>query len=289
MKAIKRLLLLSFSLLTFTSIGQYGEIEINNFYDDCDFLVAEFYRADSSFYLNCEIDNYYAHKDSIPVGYYTLKIYCDEELKQSYNQIQIRENETVVIDLNELYTYSNDYYQPFVDYSIAGLYTPTQLTGSPFIKQSFEFKYCAIPYFGISKTFDIGVNFGFDYRYIQFSKDSSFTSLEGIKNERYSNINFVIGPNFRIGKVDDYFYNGVVVNFGAYYNLPVFNRYIFNLGNTKVSEKRIHNFQDLSFYLRLGYQVVSFHGEYRPFTIIKNGYPDQPKFKLGIAVQIPAN
>lgn len=290
MKSIKHILLTTFSILAFSSFGQFGELEINNYYDDCDYLVGELFNKDSSFYLNCEIENYTVLKDSIPVGTFTLNIFCNEELKQSFYQIEIIENELTVVDLEDTYSYiSDDNSQPIVDILVVGLYTPSALTGSPHIKQSFELKYCAIPNFGISNWFDIGMNFGFDYRYIQFNKDSSFTQLDGIKNERYSNINFIVGPNFRIGKHDDFLYTSVVVNFGAYYNLPVFNRYAFNIGNTKLSEKRIHNFQDLSFYLRLGYQLVSFHGEYRPFTILKNGYPDQPKFKLGIALQIPAS
>lgn len=287
MKTINQLLLAAFTLLSFFSLGQFGELEINNYYDDCDYLVAEFYNADSLYYIHCDIDDYYGATDSILPGKYTLKIYCDDELKQTYHALIIQEGERSVIDLQEIYSYPVDEEDPIMDVFFAGLYTPNSLTGSPHIQQSFELKYTSIPYFGISEIFDIGMNFGFDYRYIQFSSDSSFSTIPDIKNERITNLNFVVGPNFRIGKHNDYTYTSVVMNFGTYYNIPLFNRYAFNISNKKFSEKHIHNYQDLSFYLRLGYRIISVHGEYRPFTIIKKGYPDQPKFKIGLAIQIP--
>ena len=84
---------------------------------------------------------------------------------------------------------------------------------------------------------------------------------------------------------EDYNNNGLFIDLGINYNLPIFFRHSTQDGNFKTIENKIHKFNDFQGVFRVGYKAMALSLNYRFLDLSKNGYPSPPKFEFGISFE----
>lgn len=76
--------------------------------------------------------------------------------------------------------------------------------------------------------------------------------------------------------------NGVYLDLGAAYNLPILFRHSVIYANHKDIIRKIHRYNDLSAFVRIGIGKVGAILNYRIFDYVNGPYPQNPKISLGL-------
>ena len=81
---------------------------------------------------------------------------------------------------------------------------------------------------------------------------------------------------------------GLFLDLGVGYEFPLYFRYMYKIDSDhKTTMSRIHRMNEFVGMARLGFDVISIKATYRFSDIIKNNYPEPPKFKIGIEFNFP--
>lgn len=228
-------------------------------------------------------------------GKYRVEISCEGEPFVTYYQMDVFENETTWINYDSGF-YAEDNYDedknilyPIVTQNVGLLYGPRVGSPLPFQSDNVEFKQSISVQFKATRFFNIGTRIGTDFRWTIFDRDTLFTSVPDMKNERYFNWNLSGGVFFRFGNVRKLNSPHFVLDIGADYYLPLYFRHIYNVGNSKIAQRKIHHFNDVRVFTRIGNSYLQFLVEYRLFDYVRGGYPQTPKWIFGINFDLPTD
>ena len=132
-----------------------------------------------------------------------------------------------------------------------------------------------------------GLIFGTDFRWSDFKYPSSVNNIPDFDKERYFywNLNaYAVFRMYLFNKRRNRYRDGVIVDFGIGYNLPLAFRHVITKGKTKTVTKGIHTYNDFGFFARIGNSPIFFTLEYNLGNYIKDPLPEEPSFRLGISV-----
>lgn len=293
------ILLLSFYYINMDA--QTGILDINisqNGMDD-EHVTVQVFQGDSlvsehkAFFY--DFDEFY---DTLNVGFYDVKLYVnfDKDITETIKSVEIRSSERnrLYFTLPDTFSYHYDNKYNRNDTSIIS--KPVNLwhfsLGNHFINNNDVFtSYCE---FGIKsgqevalyKHFSLGVQGGSSMNWTNFDKNHSISPQFKHQEERYYYWNFNMLLFGRLTSYNNKTWgnDGLNLDAGISYNFPLIYRYVLIQNSTKTIKSHIHKYNDFSTIIRLGYSSVYFTFEYRLTNFLKEAYPEQPKYKLGIAI-----
>ncbi|MDX2361490.1 MAG: hypothetical protein QNK23_11840 [Crocinitomicaceae bacterium] len=304
------LLLLVACSFSLSSIAQVGTLLIKGPYsnEEIDFTheypVAHIFNESSEFFMVLEdYDiNYQGTTIELPIGSYTIEIYLEEDyLAQTLRNIEIHLGEITDVTLSGITIYH--YTEPvetqnsitqkrwvqFWDLNLA--------TGNDFINRNPNFNshynigYTFNSLYILSRNFSVGPIVGTNLNFTHFNKSGYIETSYEHKTERYMYWNLNAGFVFRIAVFNQYENDGWlggVLDLGMKYNLPLLFKHVQNInGKTKVTTRGIHEYTDLSAFVRLGYSPITLTCEYRLTDFLQSPYHEQPRIKLGLSFLIP--
>lgn len=269
--------------------SQTGNLTIDyssGYYND-EVYYCKLYKKDSL------IDSTYLNYDftftNLAEGTYNIAIYADNEL------IEKRYGLPVVKD--SVTNYSLSFYESrktLINDTVISELTKGSLdlltnlnhpNFSPLIDRMFYVGFLSGGGLLLAKHIEIGGFGGSSFSYTNFNRDTSYTSLTNIKNERYFSWNFDIATSIRFSSNDrrDYNTGGLFLEFGTIYHFPLLFRHTYNENQKKVSTSQIHQFKNLSAHVKLGYENIALMVSYRLFDYVNGDYPELPKLKVGLS------
>jgi len=228
---------------------------------------------------------------SLAPGYYTFEIHINGYMHFSKGQILVKSDSITTF---YAYLYNNSY-SPIEGKDHTEKYTelfnnfsfglPNKIL-SPLIAGQYKISQGGSSYFNPNKWLGFGGVIGYYTNYTDFYKDETFTLFEK-KRERYFTFGLTTGAIIRLSgithKTNDISY-GPSLDFGVLYNLPFVHRHVYVSGNSKIVNRRIHNYTDFSGIIRIGFLPVTLLMEYRINNFIKSPLPQEPRFKLGLSL-----
>ncbi len=295
---MKKLIYIFITLIaSFTTISTYAqtgklEINVNNYIENVtiqlfqnDVLVDEY-----------QLDFYdYEFVKTLNVGSYKLTLITEDSVKQTLKNVLIKESLTtdVYFSLPDV-----SYYNPNdTNITSRSITSAHFLIGNNFINNNdifntyydFGFKHGAVDI--LTKHISIGGQIGSSMNYTYFNKSHSLSPLTEFDNEKYYywNLNFTLLSRLTTFDYKRYGTKGPYLDLGISYNFPLLFRHIITEDNTKISTKRIHNYNDFSTTARLGYSMFALTLEYRLTNFLKEDYPEQPKIKIGLSIFFAVN
>jgi hypothetical protein len=227
---------------------------------------------------------------TLNVGSYKLTLITEDSASQTLSNVLIKESLTtdVYFSLPDI-----SYYNPN-DTNITSRLIPSAhfLIGNNFINNNdnfntyydFGFKQGGVNV--LTKHLSLGWQIGSSMNYTYFNKSHSLSSLTEFDNEKYYywNLNFTLLSRLTTFDYKRNGNQGPYLDLGISYNFPLLFRHVITEDNTKISTKRIHNYNDFSTTARLGYSMFALTLEYRLTNFLKENYPEQPKIKIGLSI-----
>lgn len=142
----------------------------------------------------------------------------------------------------------------------------------------------------VSKYYSIGHEFGTTLGYTQLPNDTAGSFGQHVRSDYYLgfNVHYAFFNRFTFYNNKKFKADGLKVDLGIAYNLPVVFREYRRLGSQRVLEDRhIHRFNDVYALFRIGYKYVGLQAECNLTTFLKAGYTEIPKFRAGLVFYIP--
>jgi hypothetical protein len=221
--------------------------------------------------------------------------------------MQMNAQEYLIRQFPDLDTIEKEYGANLTNYNamIYGFgvhFGPTDSSGSDINSaRSFYFTYGGRHKYKITSTYNLGIDYFFEYRNFGIAQSSSkvFASTIEHSKERYSQITFNIGLFNRfnlskrgnhLGKYIDVFITGIYSPFNRYYTFDKTNgggsKYIKQV----YSKLEFANKLFAQVGLRYGISFFQFQAFYRPLDMFKKTnlfpYPELPRFGAGIIIDI---
>lgn len=299
---MKPYILVLFALCYFQSFGQTGKISIRIAEQiPIDSIQAKIIVSRNDSVVREVIykdDCCYTPIDSLPVGVYKLAIRKTHYIDMSYENITVLEN-----DMLSLYCYLQR--TPSARLKDISRDSTMYSFGSEDLAFSFQFFnnnlfntgdiVQSVYSFGIKSTFleypyqrvGFGVTVGSTISSCLLKKKQVYNFIEPVDKEKYFYWKASLGPTMRLFITKPPNEYGIFIDFSALYNLPIRFRYMAIDGNTKTTERSIHQFTDFSGFMRVGINHwLSFTAEYRLSNFLKSNFPEMPKIQLGIDLLI---
>lgn len=282
-----------FSLCFLSFFSQKGNLEISyNDWESGD-VVIELYKGkgdtivDSCFYSFCEC----AFND-LNVGEYNIKIIKDDTLIKRLYKVEVEDGK-----ITSYYSYGESIStNEIADTIVHELFTTTinylsSLNNPGFnklINREFRFGFLQGSSFLINKNIELGIKGGVEFSLTDFKNDTSLLGLTGVRRERYFDWNLSIEPSIRFSTNNrrSYESKGLFVELGTCYHFPLVFRHVYSLNQSRYTQSRIHNFNNLEGVLRLGYEEFSIMASYRFFNVVKDNFPQLPKLNVGLSLVI---
>lgn len=288
MAALKHLVLLLTLFCSFL-VGAQGEIRVmDNRNFDKEYRV-QVERNDSLCFEDVFQDSISIR--NLKAGNYVVYISQNDEHYITFHYVDVKDEEATWLFLPEE-SYREDIEfsiedMDFLSFHLDLLYGPKSLSEQPFSNQSFELRASESVLFPISRNFLIGIQNGLDFRWSQFDKDTNALGMPPLRREHYFGVNYLIGTHLRFFhyKLQD-IARGPLFDIGVNYALPIAFRHVYLDGNQKIITRKIHQWNDLSVYARLGYAPIAVIAEYRLFDTVRGPFSEMPKFRIGISMVI---
>ena len=272
--------------------GQTGslQIELGNNYKDAEF---EYKLFISDSLVDSKINNsWQVVFDSLKTAKYRLVVdgvEVESDMPTTYENIQVY-SDSITSMFISVWEYSvccascDSGYTNRFESVINLLYSPLPTQESPFIKNSFEIDIGGGAWLGLHKNFDLGGTFGFYYNATPI--DSSFRpqNIQHLEKQQYSNsgLKFDVMGRIAFFNLNEWF-NGAVIDVGASYKVPLYFRYVTKSEGIRIAQRKMHNFKDVNAFIKVGFTPVTVMLNYRLFDIVKNDYPQLPKWSAGLS------
>lgn len=120
--------------------------------------------------------------------------------------------------------------------------------------------------------------------------NDTLITTEKYKSERYFGyyLSAFAYNRFIINKQRKTGYPGLFLDLGVGYELPLYFKYSYKPdSDNKTITGNIHKMNKFVGLVRLGFDAVSIKATYRFLDILKDNYPEPPKFKIGIELNFP--
>jgi len=249
---------------------------------------------DDLFITSGKVEEQYICFDSLDVGSnYCFKQYREGQLLYQYCELDVKDN--MVFDYTVEYIYGFQYpinnkllkaKTKFVTIHNFNLSPSYRLnTDNDLLDKQFSFSYLSGENYLLSKNIEIGIKGGTSFSYADFKNDTSFTALTNVKRERYFSWDVLIEPTMRFSTNNrrDYNTKGLFLEFGARYHLPLLFRHVYVANDKKYTTSRLHQFNNVSGLVRVGYANFALMAQYRFFDFVKGIYPELPRLNVGIS------
>lgn len=300
-------LIFLFSMLSLSVLAQSGQLKINvysapNGYQfTADYPRVRVYNERVTKDFTVEEFSTEEYDVTLPGGTYTVDIYWDEDyVAQSARNVEINSGLITYLSFNG-YNASSDYFDDGLNgYDSRWYYSATLnlQTGSDFINNNpnfngnYSFGYNFDFFYSLGKHVAIGPLFGTQFEYTYFNKDAYIDTTFYHRTERYFywnlNAGFVLRFSTYNGLTGGFYDNGGILDLGMKYNLPLIFRHVMDVnGKTRTQTRGIHEYTDVTAFARIGHNMISAIAEYRITDFVRDGYPEPPKFRIGLSWMIP--
>jgi len=228
----------------------------------------------------------------LPIGVYSFKIFDDGKLLSHRHQLSVIENHMseylLYIYASKIWTNRDSTINNIFSVSFDFLTNLNKPSFSPLINREFYAGLLSGKSQLLSKNLEIGIFGGTSFSYTNFKKDTSYFPLKTIKNDHYFSWNFDIATSLRISSNNrrDYNTEGAFLEIGAIYHFPFIFRHSYLEDSKKVTTSHIHQFQNVTAQVKIGYGNVALMASYRLFDYINGNYPELPKLKVGLSVMV---
>lgn len=296
-KRFHRIGLLCFGFLVWmmlptTLYAQYGQIEINldsdHYWEDDSVLVVLSFRQNTikGFYLS----RYESETvDSLIPGDYTIQVVYMGVRTSTYERVEVEDAKVTEIHIYRPWITTSDTgdcpYTEKVEYVLGARFGQPEAPYNVFLEEQLtviqNFQWWPKP----GKNVSLGMLMGGQADWAQFKSDTSlFPGMEEHDKERYFNLSANIGVISRLSFFDfrEFYKLGMVVDVGAHYQFPLAFRHVYVDGDTKTRTNKLHRFNDVRAFVRIGYLPATLTLNYRVFDYVKPGYPQLPKWTLGL-------
>lgn len=276
-------LFLPFTCLPLFIMAQAGylDVQLETSYRSDEFCSLSIYNSalecisDS---IEFDSDGYNYFSDTVPVGIYYLKVFCDETLSVYEDSLRVFEN------LRTVYVYQPTVvqFEEYSDYSspleFIARYEYGQF-GSPVFPGTGSVQFTHGAFLSREKSVDVGIFYNYGI---------SLSHLGNFFQERYFYMH--IGPEvrtrFKLSWDQKILYKRVWLDLGANYKLPLMFRRTLHQGHDKLVTRRIHQFTDINAVGALGIGMGSITAEYRLTDFIMGDHPELPKWNVGFALHV---
>lgn len=303
MKNLLLLFFISFSFVVFSQKTGKINIYFPEYYQDFDdewpvriiiHSKDSISEGNKTIYTNNDIGN----DIEMSVGLYDLKSYYkkkgDKILWQTLHDVEILENHTTYISFEhsweEYHDWKNDSLDKFDTYMTPGIhYGPfPSIDGTDLIKNHFCLENGMMFLSKFSKYYGLAFNLNYGYAWTNFSQDITLSPSGAHQKERYSYLFYGVGLTNRFTFYNQHIAdnNGVFIDLGINYTMPILFRYVTVNDNIRTAERKLHSFNDLQGVVNIGFRDFSISANYRFFDVVKNNYPSLPKLTLGLKFQI---
>lgn len=227
--------------------------------------------------------------DSIAPGYYRLHVQVDGRLIAQFFNIQVKPGYTNYYSFT-IPEYYNDTIEPRDPPGKPELVFNTLYGNNQFLEtqrkkdQQFIAGMAFVQYFPFS-WYSFGQEFGTTAGYTQFLNDTATRFGQHVKSEYYLNLNVHYGliNRFTLYNNNHYGTDGLKLDLGVVYNLPIIFREYQRLDSRRLVEDRhICHFNDFYALARIGYKYVGLQAECNLTTFLKAGYTEAPKYRAGL-------
>jgi hypothetical protein len=229
------------------------------------------------------------------IGEYKINLASGDTIHQTVKNVIIKTDTITKV----VFTNTSIYYTPAKDsiYWLRPIIAYQFLTGNNFINNNnnfnnyFDINFCGQAAAVITKHLSIGYQIGNSFGYTYFDRNNTLSSLENFDSEKYVNwdLNFSVLSRITAFNYKKHTSKGAYIDAGFSYNFPLIFRHVIKYGNTKVSKKNIHNFNDFSTTLRIGYSILALTYKYRLTSFLKDGFTEQPKITIGLSIFVPTD
>lgn len=233
--------------------------------------------------------------DSIAPGNYSLQVQLNGRLAAQFYNIGVKQgyrnyyNFTVPQTDNDSIgsNYGSDKAEMLVNvlYGNNTILETHQKQNQLFL-HGLSFNYCS----PVSKYYSIGQEFGATAGYTQLPDDTARDFGHHVRSDYYLgfNVHYALFNRFTFYDNKKYGSDGLKIDLGIAYNLPLVFREYRKLDSKRVLEDRhIHRFNDFYALFRIGYKYVGVQAEYNLTTFLKAGYAEIPKYRVGLVFYIP--
>lgn len=232
----------------------------------------------------------------LPVGHYTLTVEGYSEAIERY-ELNIRPDERTEIYLNG-YTFDPEYLNGYGTelpetgvFILDLLYSNTKMLSlnnldapSSFhadIRLGYELFSNKL---GTSKFYS---TYGFDLGYVKLKNESDSIGNREVRKTNYSGVYF--SPDFFYRQYFNLPTSSRVarpfIDLGVAYRIPMYFRKNTMVQGLTISEKWLHNYNELVVYTRIGLSNgVALNASYRLFNSVKNDLPQLPQLQIGLTI-----
>jgi hypothetical protein len=259
--------------LSLVSMFQPQELKVELYQNDS--LIRFFQRSQHRFIF-----------DSLPPGTYSIKAEQLGVRSSKVENIRVGRDSISQVSLSFFsYNYQYSMEDSFELYEATYMLLYGQNTIGP-LEHSFQGSFVASWWGGISKSFDLGLSFGY------YGDLSSFRDTIALGYEANRQYYFGLGVRLEI-KARTAFYehrgtydSGLFLDYGIAYKAPAVFRLYSKNENEMHSLGRLHDYTDFRPFVSVGFRPVSAVFEYRVNDFIKSPYPQAAKYNFGVRVNI---
>jgi hypothetical protein len=301
---MQKTLLILFLLFSMNGFAQLSKLTLycsNNSYDDIDcFTLVVSHGAEILFKKTVPSYDDEIELDSLLPGIYTVQYYpCDQS-----NVPLIARDFSLVADSTTVLT---------IDYSVQELREPileesakyraeTQFSmghynnrwnqSHPALTQSTYVGFSQSSWFSFNRHVGFLIGGGLGFTHSSIAKDTTFMHQPLLKKkyECYNYLDGHVDVRFRLTHANQqqrYESTLLTVDVGASYYFPFFFKHTaWYDDHQKLVQGHLHQYTDCRLFASIGYAPVLFFAEYRLFDFVKGGYPELPKYNLGIRIVI---
>jgi len=279
-----------------------GYLEINSIYTEWYDFEVSIYSSDKHILFNqIRSNNGYKVCIELPEGKYDIK-YKSEDYEKTINNVKITSNEMTTIDdyydINTIYQVENteEIWPGYTNKETNGffvdlLYGNNKLGIYNLIDpsvNSFGIKAGGTTGRYLGKGFGSKVELliGYSYRHISIDKDTSLIDISNPSYQAYSTFGINGGTSYTqyFSKYNGKYGNRPFITLGAFYNLPLWFRYITGNGTNGYNTKWRHRYNEVVLFGRIGISnAIALKAEYQIFDVVKSPYPQLPKLTFGIS------
>lgn len=286
---MRNLFVALFFIIPISGIAQSGSLKVRWYAQEN--VLVEFELISDSFYHWFEAQDTPVVISDLNAGVYKLNMYVEEKLNSTYHNIEVKEGRITEINPDIHYSFSYVKKNRCDNITLMHYNLGFSPKSNSLVNGGYKFGVTISGVFGITEKFGFCLTQNFGYEFYDLSK--KFQINDDLE-ERFGHYRSMIySPGF-----DLYYSFSPIhecdritgfISAGIYYNFPVLFRYIYYAGNKKVVQHWIHSYKDFSIKTRLGYKSVGVFGEYKLTEYMKNGFPQTPRFTIGISYILPGN
>jgi hypothetical protein len=239
--------------------------------------------------------------DSIDAGNYSFKILLNDSLYFLFTNINSFADKKTYYDFNVSYYKSSlsiaaskkdsTIHSDKGEFTFGGMYgNNLNVQKNKILRnQIYSGEIAMNVYHTLFKHYSIGFKIGYQYSTTVFYNDTTHYKGENIIAKYYSYNDLNIGLINRFTFFNNFKNkDGLKLDLGVIYHFPVsFKQVIKADDDTKTTTKRIHNYNDFTAIVRLGYKYVGLQAEYSLTNFLRRSYVENPQLRLGLVFYIP--